>query len=476
VENAAETLVGSLNGSRVVVEDGNQSTTAEALQARTLGLSRWYLDQGVQPGDRVLILVPPGADFAAALLGLVWIGAVPVLLDPGHPEGVWRAQLEAVQPRWVVTIPTLGRLWAIPGARRLLSSLGRSTPARPEGARVLQLPGSVRGDAEPAVCTDDAEALILFTSGTTSAPRGVVHTHGNLPHFLRQVSQVVEGVAMASYLAEHPQQIFYALTTGATCHVVKAPPARRLQAVVDRLQSGQIEAWFGSPYTWIHCLDTGIAIPPEIQTLIFGSSPVTHQFLNRLLPHLSESVEVRCLYGLSEAGPVALADGREKASRQGRGDWLGPCIGEARVTLESEEIQVHSPALARGYIGEAPRIGPLATGDLGRQDADGLWLLGRKKDMILRRGVNHYPSLLESLLAEHGINASLVGIFDATAQDERIIVAHTGPADTPFADLLGEAAPDHVLHLESLPHSGRQHKVDKQALRLLARERFEVPS
>jgi acyl-CoA synthetase (AMP-forming)/AMP-acid ligase II len=96
--------------------------------------------------------------------------------------------------------------------------------------------------------------------------------------------------------------------------------------------------------------------------------------------------------------------------------------------------------------------------------------------MILRRGVNHYPSLLESLLAEHGIEATLVGIFDTTAQDERIIVAHTGPQDTPFADLLGEATPDHVLHLTTLPRSGRQHKVDKQALRLLARERFGVPS
>jgi acyl-CoA synthetase (AMP-forming)/AMP-acid ligase II len=460
----------------VVVQEGEVTTTAEVLHARTLGLSLWFQNQGVEQGDRVLMLVPPGAEFAAALLGLVWIGATPVLLDPGHPEGVWRAQVGAVEPRWVVTVPALGRVWAIPGARRLLSAMGRSTPARPEGARVLQLPGWVRGDTDPAVCTEDAEALILFTSGTTSAPRGVIHTHGNLPHFLRQVSQVVEGVSMASYLAEHPQQIFYALTTGATCHVVKAPPARRLQAVVDLLRSGQIEAWFGSPYTWIHCLDTGIAIPQEIQTLIFGSSPVTHQFLNRLLPHLSETVNIRCLYGLSEAGPVAVADGREKASRQGTGDWLGACIGDARVTLNDGEIQVHSPALARGYLGEPPRDGPLATGDLGRQDADGLWLLGRKKDMILRRGVNHYPSLLESLLAENGIDASLVGIFDTTAQDERIIVVHTGPADTPFADLLGEAAPDHVLHLDTLPRAGRQHKIDKQALRLLARERFEVPS
>ncbi len=474
--NAAFPLVDSLTGRRVVVQEGETATAADELQARILGLSCWYRNQGVELGDRVLILVPPGADFAAALLGLVWIGATPILLDPGHPEAIWRTQVESVQPRWVVTIPTLGRLWAVPGARRLLSSLGRSTPARPEGARVLQLPGTVRGDTEPAVCRDDAEALILFTSGTTSAPRGVIHTHGNLPHFLRHVSQVVEGVSMASYLAEHPQQIFYALTTGATCHVVRAPPAKRLQVVVERLQSGQIEAWFGSPYTWIHCLDVGIEIPPEIQTLIFGSSPVTHQFLNRLLPHLPEKVKIRCLYGLTEAGPVTVADGREKASRQGTGDWLGPCIGDALVTLESGEIHVHSPALARGYVGEPPRNGPLATGDLGRQDSDGLWLLGRKKDMILRRGVNHYPSLLESLLAENDIDASLVGVFDTTAQDERIIVAHTGPADTAFADLLGEAAPDHVLHMECLPRSGRQHKVDKQALRKLARERFEVPN
>ena len=460
----------------MVVQEDSGKTTANALRARTLGLSCWFHEQGVKQGDRVLMLVPPGADFAAALLGLVWIGATPVLLDPGHPEGVWKAQVEAVQPRWVVTVPALGRLWAVPWARRLLSALGRSTPARPEGVKVLHLPGTVRGDTDPAACTEDAEALILFTSGTTSAPRGVVHTHGNLPHFLRHVSQVVEGVSMASYLAEHPQQIFYALTTGATCHVVKASPAKRLTAVVDLLRSGQIEAWFGSPYTWIHCLDAGITIPQEIQTLIFGSSPVTHQFLNRLLPHLSETVAIRCMYGLSEAGPVALVDGREKARRPRNGDWLGACVGAARVTLEAGEIHVQSPALARGYLGEPPREGPLATGDLGRQDADGLWLLGRKKDMILRRGVNHYPSLLESLLAENDIDASLVGVFDTTAQDERIIVAHTGPADTPFADLLGEAAPDHVLHLESLPRSGRQHKIDKQALRKLARERFGVPS
>ncbi len=113
--NAASKLVLSLTGDRVVVQEDGRKTTANALRARTLGLSGWFQEQGVEQGDRVLMLVPAGADFAAALLGLVWIGATPVLLDPGHPERIWKAQVEAVQPEWVVTLPSLSRLWAVPG-------------------------------------------------------------------------------------------------------------------------------------------------------------------------------------------------------------------------------------------------------------------------------------------------------------------------------------------------------------------------
>jgi acyl-CoA synthetase (AMP-forming)/AMP-acid ligase II len=204
--------------------------------------------------------------------------------------------------------------------------------------------------------------------------------------------------------------------------------------------------------------------------VLLGSSPVTRPFLRRLLAAVPDSATVRCVYGLTETGPVCVADGREKAARDGDGDWVGrPQDGiEQRSGGEVEVRAANSPpSLAPG--------GWLPTGDLGRLDADGLVLLGRSKDMIVRRGVNHYPGVLEPALLERLPDAALIGVFDRRAEDERVVLVHTGAAPADLGALLGDAVPDHVLALPELPRAGRQHKVDKEALRALARERFAIP-
>ena len=94
--------------------------------------------------------------------------------------------------------------------------------------------------------------------------------------------------------------------------------------------------------------------------------------------------------------------------------------------------------------------------------------------MILRRAVNHYPGVLEPLLAEHYDDAVLIGVWDAQTQDECIVLATSGSGSADLAQLLGDAAPDHILVLDALPRTGRQHKVDRNALREAARERFGI--
>jgi acyl-CoA synthetase (AMP-forming)/AMP-acid ligase II len=143
------------------------------------------------------------------------------------------------------------------------------------------------------------------------------------------------------------------------------------------------------------------------------------------------------------------------------------------VSVVDGEIRVGGAAVALRYLGGPVISTGVETGDRGWLGTDGLVLLGRSKDMIVRRGLNIYPGLLEPILARSLGDVALVGVFDARAQDERVVLACTG-RDAPIPPL-GEAIPDHLLRLDALPRRGRQHKVDRDALRRLARERFFIP-
>lgn len=461
-----ERLVG---GWPAVVADG-RCVSADSLARRVRALARWLHVHGVRSGDPVQVLIPAGADFAASVLGLLWLGAVPVLIDPLEAEAVARVQLETATPRFVLTIPRLARAWRWPGLAALARLAGRPVPRRP-AAPLLVLPDTDQGDIPPATVDPAHPGLVIFTSGTTARPKGVVHSHGSLSAFLEHVAALVEDLPFASCLAETPQQMFYALLRGATCHVVRGHGPGRAAAALGALRAGAVEAWFGSPWTWSRWLDEGSALPRSLRVLLLGSAPVTAPFLRRLLPLLPDDTRVRCVYGLTEAGPVCLVDGREKADGVVSGDLLGAPLPGVEVRVRGGEIEVASPAVAPQTLrGEA--LGPwLATGDLGRMDGARVVLLGRRKDMIVRRGHNIYPELLEPLL---GGDAVLVGVSDAHAQDERVVLVHAGAADPRWTALLAEARPDHLLRVAALPRRGRQHKVDKHALRQLARQRFSI--
>lgn len=473
--NVAERLLAGLRGERPAVVVGERATSAEALRARILGLAAHFAKMGVQPGERALVLVPPGGDLPAAVLALVWIGAVPVLLEPEQAPGAWAARVARAAPAWVVVDPRLPWIWGVPGLLPLLRRL-RPVPGRPAEGRLLPLPARAAGEPPALARAPDDPALVLFTSGTTSAPRAVVHTHGNLQAFLDGVDRVAEGLPMESYLAETPQQIFYALLRRSTCHLVLGQGEARLKRTLALLASGRVEAWFGSPWTWVRWLDEGRPVPPGLRAVMLGSAPVTRPFLRRLLAALPEQTVVRCLYGLTELGPACLVDAATKRDWAGEGDLVGPPLPGVSVDIRGGgDIWLASPALAASYLGEGP-VGPwLDTGDLGALGPAGLVLHGRRKDMILRRGVNLYPGVLEPLLLTHVTEAALVGVYDAAREDERVVLAYVGPEGFDAAPLLGDAAPDHTLRLDALPRAGRQHKVDRVALRELARARFHIP-
>jgi acyl-CoA synthetase (AMP-forming)/AMP-acid ligase II len=471
--NLAVGLTAGRDELRPVLVVAGRATRQGELAARVRSLATWLGARGVAPGDRAVVLVPPGPDLVAAVLALLWVGAVAVLADPEQPEEVFRTQARLAEPRWVVADPWLARAWRVPPLLRAMVLAGRRLPPRPESAPVLALPATARGDS-PAVARDaNDEALVIFTSGTTSLPRGVVHTHGSLAAFLDNVRTAVCDLGFSSYVAETAPQLFYGLALGATCHVTRGRGERRTHQMWDLMERGAVEAWFGGPWLWARWLREGRAPPAGLRALVLGSAPVTSSFLKTLLEAAPSHLRVLCLYGLTEAGPVATVDGRDKAAWTGSGDLVGAIIPGLQVSVVDGEVRVAGAAVAPRYLGGPVISTGVETGDRGCLGTGGLVLLGRSKDMIVRRGLNIYPGLLEPVLARLLGDVALVGVFDARAQDERVVLACAG-RDAPIPPL-GEAAPDHLLRLDALPHRGRQHKVDRDALRRLARERFSIP-
>lgn len=305
-----------------------------------------------------------------------------------------------------------------------------------------------RGDVRPMGAEDDP-AMVLFTSGTTSFPRGAVLSHrgllANLQNLLAlarrlpgpEESTRSAGVTLMTMPLFHIggiQQLFTALVSGA-----------KLVFLDDRFSPGQVlrligdegvTSWAAVPTMVSRVLDTYEADPSaydvsSLRAMVIGGSPVVESLRNRareVFPNTARGQGAS--YGLTEiAGVAATAAGRAVAERPGT-------VGQALPTVDLRidapdgdgigEVQVRSPGAMIGYWGapDDPIFTPdrwLRTGDLGRLDGEGyLYIEGRAKDVVIRGGENIAPLRVEDRLLEHPCvaEAAVVGLPHAELGEE----------------------------------------------------------
>ncbi|WP_326826509.1 class I adenylate-forming enzyme family protein [Streptosporangium sp. NBC_01756] len=449
---------------------------------------------GLRPGDGVLFAVRPGVDAVALALGAVAAGGMLVLADPGPAPEVLAARMAATRPRWVVTESLLhllsGPLRGLARRRGLLLPdlrdplpgqtvrhlhTGPWLPGVPRGAvrlsRILRSSGSGPAPRGPYTAHGDQPAAVIFTSGTTARPRGVVHTRGSLAAGLalfRGAFPLGPGDVV------HTDQLMLglpALLAGATWSL---PGGGDLAA---ELAARGATHTFAVPVHLDRLLRRTPRLPETLRHLLLGSAPAPPAVLRRAV---EAGPEVLSVYAMTEALPIAVASAREKLA-QAEGDLLGaPLPGVGIRVAEDGELFVSGPHLARGYLGEDP-LREVATGDLVRLEEGRIVLLGRKKDMILRSGVNIYPGLYEPAVAAlPGVaEAAIVGLADPETGDEEVVLAVV-PADGYDGDAVWKALPavmdagalpDRVELLGSFPRSGRADKLDRAALRSLLTRR-----
>ncbi|MET9377474.1 class I adenylate-forming enzyme family protein [Streptomyces sp. NPDC002992] len=437
--------------------------------------------RGVPRGGTVGVAVRPGPRALAVMLAVHRLGLRAAVLDPAAGPDVLRARLALARPDVVLADATAQAVagWARPLARRARLALPDLAELGPVATVGRRLPGCAPaldtggGTAVlPRPVDEDGDAVIVFTSGTTSRPRAVVHTRSSLAAGMATVTGLVRPEPGRPVLGG----TFFVLVPSLASGAPVALPARSPRVLARQLRRLAPRATYLTPPQLRAALAEEARFTGRVWT---GSAPASADLLTRV--KAAGADEAWGVYALTELFPAAAVEQADKAAFGGEGDLVGaPLPGVEAKTDATGELVLSGPAARDRYLGEdpAPWVG---TGDRARFDADGRIVLeGRCKDMVLRRAENIYPGLYEPALHVPGVElAVLVGV-PAGDGDERLVAVvqprreadHDRVRAALAAPLerMGAARPDALL-LADIPLSGRSSKPDRAATARLAAAR-----
>lgn len=425
---------------------------------------------GVRPGDRVLVMEPPGPQFIAIVFALFKLGSLPVLIDPGMGVGPLLKCIERLRPDILVGVQRIHLLRTLhPGAfasiRRAICSDGRWVGASPLWR--IRARGGER--FSPYQTRPDQVAAILFTSGSTGPAKGVEFRHEVFQAQVRALSSMFDFRPGEVDMPGFPLFALFSTALGMTSVLPELNPARPASAnparLVRSILDWQVANLQGSPAIWEkvarYCLDYGISLPSLRRVITFGA-PISPDFLESWKKLLGSQGEVYTPYGATEALPISLTCASEvlgeaaSHSREGGGTLIGKPVSGVQVKLirtSDEAIQEWDESLVLEGVGEIGEItvsaeqvtwayddDPDATrlskivqgdrvwhrmGDLGYFDGQGrLWIVGRKSQRIQGPKQIYYPVCAEGIANQHPdvLRSALIGLGRSPEQKPAIVL------------------------------------------------------
>ncbi len=358
--------------------------TYRALDARSDAIAAGLARFGIVRGMRTVVMVRPGPEFFLLMFALFKAGAVPVLVDPGIDRRALRQCLDEARPDAFIGIP-------LAHAARLALGWARSARILVTAGRRFGWGGSTLADVEEAgrdadrqlAATDGEDmAAIVFTSGSTGVPKGVVYRHR---HFVAQIELMRSAFGIEPGgvdLPTFPPFALFAPALGLTSVIPDMDPTRpakadprKLHAAIERFGVDQL---FGSPALMRVLAEHGAPLP-TIRRAISAGAPVPAEVVAKMQALLPEDAQFWTPYGATECLPVAVIEGRElRATRADTEAGRGTCVGrpvppnEVRIIGISDapiERWEEAMPLPQGRIGEITVAGPTATDSYFNRDA-----------------------------------------------------------------------------------------------------------
>ncbi|WP_329112724.1 long-chain-fatty-acid--CoA ligase [Streptomyces sp. NBC_01353] len=458
--NLAEILsrTAAEHGPRTAVELGDDTFTYAELDTAVGRVAALLTGRGVNPGDRVGVMLPNGLDFPVLYYGILRAGAVAVPMNP------------LLKPREIAHY--LRDSGAVLLFAHEMSAADAARGAEGTAATVVPLSAGTLTEllaehpepAAPQPRADDDTAVLLYTSGTTGSPKGAELTHANLlrnteisAHSLFRLSpeDVILGCLPLFHTFGQTCAMNAAVAAGARLTLMaRFDPAHVLRTVQDR----GVTIFAGVPTMYAALLAARTAQPEAhdcatLRMCVSGGASLPVEVLHGFEKALG--VPVLEGFGMSETSPVACFNQLDRPRKAGS-------VGTPIEGVELRLIDVHDGVgelcvrghnVMKGYFGrpdataEAIQDGWLHTGDLARVDEDGYYyIVDRKKDLIIRGGFNVYPREVEEVLYEHPAvaEAAVIGLPHATLGEEVAAAVAPRPGSDVTADELREYVRERV--------------------------------
>lgn len=498
-------LLKGLPDDYLVCEEGRNQLTVKQLKNRSEQLAMHLSKKGVKRGYKVFLAVSPGIEFLVVFMALLHLRTITALVDPHMGNALYKSKIKQFKPKFAFIDSRLLFLQEHPLLRWLYLKLkpegfyipgskGYTTfktgPKLPLMNSYEKLEYSCQEEVRYEDAGEDEPSIVVYTSGTITEPKAVMHNFGSLYSSLEGLGTLINKNKDGRLATHLPHFAMIGLFTGFRTLFWEEnwKPSKK----IDFIKKYGITTLFGPPaeYTPLmdYCKARGQNLPDSLKHLFFGSAPVVQSFLKEIRP--LTNAEFTCFYGMTENLVIASVGGDEKLANDQEGDMLGKTFDKLSFRIsEEKELLIKGDYLFSHYYGKKHKEEWFPTGDLVREDEAGnLYMIGRKKNMIIRGHKNIYPGLYENTIMEiRGVkSALLMGVYDEKQFDEQVVLVAEVAEWLTKKELKkalcsgkhsidSDVFPDHIVFMD-IPRKGRQQKVDYEKLKTELKSKLLINS
>lgn len=443
---------------RVIWWDRTGWIAAAELEERSRQVAGRYAAAGLHAGDRLVVSAPPSLDLIVAHVAALRLGLIVVPANPAYTQNeITRIAADCQPSGAVVDEPAKGR-WVADAARQPVIVLDASV--------------SFPADADPVLdrATAGDPALIVYTSGTTGAPKGALLSHGNLLASAEAVKLAWRWTSEDRLVLALPLFHIHGLGVGLHGSLsagagVVLRPRFDVDDVLDSAARHGGTLWFGVPTMYARfAASPRLAELARFRLCVSGSAPLPPDLFAGIARDSGQRILER--YGMTETG-MNVSNPYDGERRPGT---VGLPLPGVEVRLgEAEEIQLRGPNVLRSYWRRPDETeqaftpdGWFRTGDVGRFDEAGyLQIVGRSKDLIISGGFNVYPREIEELLRSHPNVQDAAVVGRPSAEWGEQVTAYVVADAVTESELIAFAAqslapykrPKQVVFLDALPRN-----------------------
>jgi len=471
---------------------------------------------GFKKGDRILLFIPFSIKFISVAFALFKTGAIPILIDPGLGKKNILTCVKETKAHGIIATPVVHLVSKF--FKKYLSNLKHRVTTNSwwlwKGCTLRDIGNMANSSFAHCDTLPDDPAAILFTSGSTGSPKGVVDTHGMFSCQLEVLRTCYEIQPGEIDLSTFPLFSLFGVGIGMTSILPKIDFTRPAKVdpekILNTITEYNVTSGFGSPALWDtisrYCISNNRHLS-SLNRILMAGAPIPGSLIERFDHILPSKAKIHTPYGATEALPVATIERKEileetlKKSQQGYGTCVGHTVPDIELRIiaiiddsipewedsielthgEIGEIVVKGPWVTQSYFNrnEATRLAKIKDhgkalwhrmGDVGHIDEKNrLWFCGRKNQRVRTTDGTLFTIQCEGIFNIHPKvkRSALVGIGGNKNQKPVIVIE-----PEPFSELKNNSARN--LLIKELLELGGQNKHTHQIKDILIYQNFPV--